>query len=302
MFVFDVTGSMGTEIEAAKASADDILSGLDDELGTLRSGSGWYSDPLFNGVQTDLNGGNTADASGVNLMLDAGLCTVARVDVDCGRDFSEVGYDGIADAARNADWAAGANRFVVAFGDASFKNGVDNQASTIAALLDNNVTLLGVSYDSTFTNSMTPMTDATGGEVVAATAADDLVDIILVLVTGSFAGYSSVTVDDFGAGLPGIGVSVVCTGADIGTCSGDTATGDYDRSVDRTFTFDVTFTALQIGGFTFETHAVVDGGIVAAELDEFEVGESGGEMPTPGTLALLGLGLAGIARLRRRRA
>ena len=86
MFVFDVTGSMGGEIALAKASADAILTGLSG-FGSLRSGTGWYSDPLFDGVHVDLNSGNTGATSGINDMWDAGFCTVAGANVGCGGDF-----------------------------------------------------------------------------------------------------------------------------------------------------------------------------------------------------------------------
>ena len=65
MFVFDVSGSMGGEISAAKTQANSILSSLAG-LGSLESGSGWYSDvppaPGSDGVHVDLNGGNSIGA------------------------------------------------------------------------------------------------------------------------------------------------------------------------------------------------------------------------------------------------
>jgi hypothetical protein len=214
-----------------------------------------------------------------------------------------MGYDGIADAARNGDWRDGSNRFIVALGDVGFKNGVDTQASTIAALNDNNVTLLGLTYGSGFTSSINGIIAGLDNGGVVSGDGSSLSDFVDAAIEESFATYSSVTVDDLGAGLPGIGVSTVCTSSDVGldglgACSGAEAVGSFDRSVDRTFTFDVTFEALEVGTWDFGTLALVDGGRVAREADSFTVTGGGGPepMPLPGTLALVCLGLAGIGR------
>lgn len=311
MFVFDVTGSMGGEIADARASADGVLASLAG-LYDLTSGSGWYSDntpgndapPGISGgeINVNLNAGNTGDASGINDMWDAGNCTVAGVFVGCGGDGPETGYDGIADAARNGDWRDGSSRFIVALGDVGFKDSLDSEASTIAALDDENITLLGLTYGSGFTTSVQGLIDGSANGGIISDSGSSLVDFVEDAIEATFAEYDTVSVGDLGGGLPGVGVSAVCTGADTGACVGDSAVGDFDRSIDRTFTFDVTFTGLEEGVHSFDTFALVDGGIVAREADTITVGEGGEPMPLPGSLALLGLGLTGLAGLRRRRA
>ena len=296
MFVFDVTGSMGGAITAAKTSASQTIAGLGG-FGNLQTGSGWYSDPLFNGVHVDLNGGNTGAASGINDMWDTGNCIVAGVFVGCGGDAAEVGYAGVQDAANNASWRTGSNRVIVALGDQSFKNGPggETQVTAQAALNANNVDLVGVSFGSAFDSSITGL----GGTVVAgSTDPDDIATIIKDLVSTTFENYSSVSVDTLGTGLPEFAFSAVCVSADTGACVGDEAVGTYDRSIDRTFEFDVTFTdTTGVPGTmkTFETYALVDGGIVATETDKITV------TPLPGSVAMMGAALAGMGYIAYRR-
>ena len=293
MFIFDTTGSMGSYISAAKAKAADILTSLSG-FGDLASGTGYYADPHFDGVHTDLTTNDATTIAGIN---DFYACYG-----DCGGDYPEKGYAAISDAAMNASWRPGSNRFIIALGDASFKT-PPTSAETITALNDAGVTFLGVAFTSGFTGSAQPIADATGGDVYSASASgDSIATAITDGITTSLSTYSEVTVDDLGGGMPGVDVSVTCVTADTGTCVGDTAVGSYDRSVARTFTYDVTFTGLAAGDYSFPTHALVDGGIVASEADRITVGGGGTTVPAPGTLALLGLGLLGVGAVRRRAA
>ncbi|MDL0429731.1 PEP-CTERM sorting domain-containing protein [Marinobacter sp. TBZ242] len=306
-FLIDTSGSMGGAITGAKSAAADILTGLAG-FGDLATGVGVFSEGASltnsvpgNVINQDLTTDTTTAASAID--------DVTLGNPDGGGDFPERGQDATALAAENVSWRPGSNRFIIALGDASWKNDLVSDADAIAALEDNDVNLIGLRFssfsgsdpdsdDTTFTQSVEDL----GGTVFdTGTDPDDIVAAILAGITGSFSEYSEVTVDDLGGGLPEIGVETTCVSADIGSCSGAIASGDFDRSIDRTFEFDVTFTRLAAGDKAFDTFALVDGGIVAREADRF--GGDAVDVPEPGTLSLIGLGLLGLgvrARGRRR--
>lgn len=296
MFLIDTSGSMGGEITAAKAAASNILTELAG-FGDVATGVGFYSEPGSDGVFRDLTTDTTTALNNINditLGLGGG-----------GGDFPEEGINATRQAALGASWRPGSTRFVIALGDATFKESDGSTvANTLTALADNNVTFSGIDFGamtSTFGIDPTVFADATGGTIFSATdTPESIATAITDTVTAGFAEFDEVTVSDLGDGLPGVGVSVACVSADIGSCVGDTAVGSYDRSVVRSFEFDVTFTALAEGTHSFTTRALVDGGTVATEADRITVGA--GAVPEPATLLLLGAGLLGLGSVRRARA
>jgi hypothetical protein len=295
-FLIDTSGSMGSVIANAKTAASGILNALA-AFGDLSSSVGVYSERA---LVTDAirSGLTTTDATTI-----AAINAVTLGDPDFGGDYPESGDTAVYLATENLAWRSGSNRFMFVLSDASMK-GTD-EATVIASLVAKDVTVIGLQFGSNCFSgepgecSLTQSIAAIGGTTFAGgTSPSDLVDAVTAGITSGFANYRKVTVDDLGGGLPEIDVSTVCVSADIGACVGSDAIGTYDRSIDRTFEYDVTFTRLAAGDKTFDTYALVDGGIVARERDIF----GGGTVPAPGTLALAGLALVGLSMARRRRA
>jgi hypothetical protein len=302
MFIIDTTGSMGPAIAGAKSTATSLLADLAG-FGNVASGTGFSNDPSFNGVLSNLTTNSATTVASINS---------ATFTASGGGDTPEQHLAAIDQAANNASWRAGSNRFIVMLTDAS--SHVPPSTSTVAAdLAAKGIKLIGIDFSAVdFNCAGAPQNGCDGGTGMGSlatgsggawyssgTSASAIAAAIEAGITASFQNYSTVSVSDLGAGLPGVATSVVCTSAAPGgSCSGDHATGTYDRSIDRTFGFDVTFTGLAPGTYTFNTDALVNGGIVASEADSITV--TGTAAPEPTTLVLLGLGLAAVGVAKRR--
>ncbi|MDA3902798.1 MAG: PEP-CTERM sorting domain-containing protein [Desulfuromusa sp.] len=309
---------MGGRISGVKAAATEIFNGLD-AFGDVAASVGVYSeaarlDPAGTVPGRVINQDLTTDSATAISAISA----VTLNNPDGGGDGPENGVNGIELSTENLSWRTGSNRFLFVFGDYGFKTSESTEASyaaglfldatdnvdgapistaanAIDALTDNSVELFGLGASGSFANAIATL----GGDfVLSGTDPDSIVSDIIAGVTSSFAEYNTVTLDDLGAGLPGVGVSVVATGAGA---VGDSYVGDYDRSDVREFAFDVTFTGMAEGVYDFDTLALVDGGVVAREADSFTVGEGTEPVPEPSTIILLGAGLVGLAAIRRKK-
>jgi len=301
-FLVDTSGSMGGIINSVKSNAGSILSSTSG-FGDIAWGVGSYED-----FPTSPWGGSGDEAWRLNqaITTDAALVQngINSLTLGYGNDGPESNLYALSQAASEASWRAGAQKFVVWFGDAE---GHDPDTTpgypgptlsqTIDTLTGEMITVIGVNSGYVSggldqTGQATAITDATGGNYVSigSNPGDLIVDTILDSLEAAFAVYSQVSLAAYD-NLPGVDVSISAG-----------YFGSYDRSEEREFTFDVTFTALAEGVHDFYIDALVDGGIIGTELDRIIV-TNGGSTPVsePGALSLLFAGMGLLVAARRRR-
>ena len=112
------------------------------------------------------------------------------------------------------------------------------------------------------------------GSIISAVNIDQIVTDIQNAIISSFATYNTVS----------LGTSLVPDGLTV-TVDPPSYTGEgpFDRSIDRTFPFNVTFTAISPGSYSFSIPVLVDGGTMATEQDVIQVGVAGLlRFPLPG--------------------
>ena len=298
VFLFDTTGSMGPLLANAKVNANDIMNGIDG-FGDVRYGVADYRDFLVAGKSWGSSGDYPFD-----LKADLGAKAAATTAINSlvasgGNDIPESNLYALQQTAEQVSWRAGSNRIVIWFGDAPGHDPTTTVgypgptlATTITALTDKNIIVNAINTSSGLglnaTGQAAAITTDTGGEYFSSGATGgDLVTTIENAITANFATYSSVTLD----------LSEVPAGVTVVATPTSTNVGAFDRSEDRFFSFDVTFTGDAEGVYQFPIFALVDGGRVAVELDSITVVP----VPEPATIGLLTVGgLFGWVMVRRR--
>jgi PEP-CTERM motif len=282
-FLSDTTGSMGGIIGTVAASASGILAGTTG-LGDVAWGVGAYRD-VGDAYVYQRTQAITTNAA----LVQAGINSWAAGG---GGDYQEAELYALHTLATDplTGWRSGSARILVWMGDASGHDpsvGI-TEATATADLVAMGIKALAVDVGTmNDTGQAGRIATATGGHLYTGINTASIVATISAAIGTAFLTYSNVSLDTTEAG-PNVSVGFT-PGSYIGS---------FDRSIARTFGFDVTFTGVSEGTDGFNIYALVDGGRVATESDRITVGA----VPEPGSMFLLGTVLVGIAAgLRRRR-
>jgi hypothetical protein len=284
-FLMDETGSMGGPISTVKSAAASILAstlGLGDvafAVGGYRDQGDSFAYRLLTDVTTD----SAAAQTGINTWSASG-----------GGDTPEANLYALEQAATTTAWRSGSERILIWFGDAP---GHDprlgsTEASATSALTTAGIAVQAVSTGGNLdsTGQATRISTATGGAYFASVDTASLVATITSAITTAVTSYTSVGLD-----LTGVPAGVAVT-------TSPTQVGSFDRSIERSFDFEVTFTGVAEGSYDFEIYGTVDRGRVATEKDSITVGGGGGrKVPDGGsTVVLLGGALAALGLAKRK--
>ena len=280
-FLADETGSMFDEIASVKASAAAILASTAG-LGDVAFGVGGYRDVgdawIYREIQ-DLTSDQPTAQAGINTWAAGG-----------GGDFPEANLPALEGVANDTSWRTGSERLVVWFGDAPGHDPRDGstEATATASLIGAGVQVIAVDVGSlNSTGQAVRISAATGGQYLAGISDDTIVAAITSALETAISEYTTVCLDASEA--PG-GVGVGLSACHV---------GEFDRSEDREFDFEVEFTGVAPGDYEFPIYATVDGGRVAREIDTIHVtGDT--KVPEPSTLSMVGLALVGLAWARKR--
>lgn len=287
-FLMDETGSMGGIIGTVQSAAASILSQTAG-LGDVAFGVGGYRDVgdayVYQSL-TDITTNASQAQSAISALVANG-----------GGDYPEGQLYALEQLATTTTWRAGSERILVWFGDAPGHDpseGGITETSATAALVSKGIAVQAVSVGGLDDyGQATRIAAATGGIYLSGINTSTIVDTITSAISTAVATYTNVGLD-LSEVPAGVGAVVVPS----------STSGSFDRSVDRTFDFAVTFTGVTEGTHTFDIYGTVDGGRVATESDSITVKASGGEpstVPDGGsTVVLLGGVLAAMGIVKRK--
>jgi hypothetical protein len=256
-FLADSTGSMGGLIDGVKTNVTTILANTSG-LGDVAYGVGEYRD-VGDIFVYRLNQDITKDLSLVNAGINLWFA-------DGGGDWEEAALYALTQMANGAAWRPGSTRLALWFGDAPSHDpdgptpGV-TLSQAIAALQAQliKVEALDLSGLNSYGQAQA-IADATGGQYYSSVDVTQIVNEIKNAITTIFQTYGTVS----------LGTAEVPSGLSV-SISPPAYTGEYDRTIDRTFTFQVTFTASRPGTYRFHIPVLVDGGTMAIETDNINV-------------------------------
>lgn len=257
-FLADTTGSMGSAIQSVKDGAAAIMAATSG-LGDVAYGVGEYKDvgdPFVYRLNQDITTVTAEVQTGINAWVASG-----------GGDTPEGQLYALYQLANTTSWRPGSTRILIWFGDATGHDpggpspGVTETQAT-AALNANTIKALALDLGSLNADGQAQrIAAATGGQYYNGVVVNQIVTVIQNAIITSFATYSSVS----------LGTASVPTGLSV-NISPPSYTGTFDRSIDRIFNFSVTFTAVSPGSYSFPIPVLVDGGTMASEQDNIQVG------------------------------